>query len=145
MSAPTSTTSLVSSSPTMNSAAQEKDFQAAFASLQSMYGFNGTAPAPTPIYYIHRKTAAKTAFHDASSASENAPIASSENTTGKNYEAAFANLQSTYGFGGAAPMPVPPSKRVKRARIQNDAVNKSGPKRFSLARLLAFLSCRNLK
>ncbi|KAF8196906.1 hypothetical protein K438DRAFT_1825759 [Mycena galopus ATCC 62051] len=115
-SASTSTTSLVSAttsvvsdttissrSPlTASAAAQPKDFQAAFASLQSTYGFNGTTPTPVQkkeLTYVPRSTVA---FLE-----KRAPL----QTTDKNFEAAFADLQSTYGFGGSVPSPIPKPKK----------------------------------
>ncbi|KAJ6485746.1 hypothetical protein C8R45DRAFT_930830 [Mycena sanguinolenta] len=114
-SASASTTSLVSNT-TISSRAplngsrttQPKDFQAAFASLQSTYGFSGSAPSPVP-----KKTSKSTSAPPARSAvSAPAPVTRAPlQATNKNVEAAFADLQSTYGFGGAAPSPIPKSKK----------------------------------
>ncbi|KAJ7132279.1 hypothetical protein C8R44DRAFT_612148 [Mycena epipterygia] len=103
-SASTSTTSLVSTTTVSSRApltgtAQPKDFQAAFARLQSTYGFAGSAPSPAP------NTAPKaTASRPTSSLASPAPAPTSR--APKDFQAAFASLQSTYGFAGFAPSPV---------------------------------------
>ncbi|KAF7357001.1 hypothetical protein MVEN_01036700 [Mycena venus] len=73
---------------------QSKDFQAAFASLQSTFGFSGAVPSPVQ----KKQTSAPRSVVAPSPATRSA---------GKNFASAFADLQSTYGFGGAAPSPVP--------------------------------------
>ncbi|KAJ7132274.1 hypothetical protein C8R44DRAFT_730974 [Mycena epipterygia] len=100
-SASTSTTSLVtvSSRAPLTGTPQKKDFQAAFARLQSTYGFAGSAPSPAP------KTALKaTASRPTPSLASPAPAPTSSRAP-KDFQAAFASLQSTYGFAGAAPSP----------------------------------------
>ncbi|KAF7357008.1 hypothetical protein MVEN_01037400 [Mycena venus] len=100
-SASSSTTSLVSNTTASSraplTAAQSKDFQSAFASLQSTYGFSGTAPSPVQkeTSSVPRPDAASPATHP----------------TTKDFQSAFADLQSTYGFGGAVPSPVPKPKK----------------------------------
>ncbi|KAJ7132273.1 hypothetical protein C8R44DRAFT_46749 [Mycena epipterygia] len=104
-SASTSTTSLVSTTTVSSRApltgtAQPKDFQAAFARLQSTYGFAGSAPSPAP------KIALKaTASRPTSSIASPAP-AHTFSRAPKDFQAAFASLQSTYGFAGSVPSPV---------------------------------------
>ncbi|KAJ7035527.1 hypothetical protein C8F04DRAFT_510447 [Mycena alexandri] len=103
-SANTSTTSLastttVSSRAPLAGSAQTKDFQAAFASLQSTYGF--AASAPTPV--LNKKST----NNNSSSTTTPAVRASPSTTTTKDFQSAFADLQSTYGLGSSAPMPVP--------------------------------------
>ncbi|KAJ7132272.1 hypothetical protein C8R44DRAFT_46743 [Mycena epipterygia] len=104
-SASTSTVSLVSTTTVTSRApltgtAQPKDFQAAFARLQSTYGFSGSAPSPAP------KTV--TASHPTTSL---ASPATPPPKASKDFQAAFADLQSTYGFAGAAPSAIPKSKK----------------------------------
>ncbi|KAJ7035546.1 hypothetical protein C8F04DRAFT_1097616 [Mycena alexandri] len=104
-SANTSTTSLVSTTTVSSRApltgsAQKKDFQTAFASLQSTYGF--AASAPTPV--LKKKSTSSTTLPTVR--------ASSSTATTKDFQSAFADLQSTYGFGGSAPMPVPKKQGV---------------------------------
>ncbi|KAJ7355756.1 hypothetical protein DFH08DRAFT_507503 [Mycena albidolilacea] len=94
-----STTSLVSNTTVssrtpLNSTVRPKDFQGAFASLQSTYGFGATAPSP-----VQKKTTSA----PRSAAPSPAPRAPLQT---KNFQSAFADLQSTYGFGGAVPSPV---------------------------------------
>ncbi|KAJ7708841.1 hypothetical protein B0H17DRAFT_846999, partial [Mycena rosella] len=89
-----STTTVSSRAPLTTRAAQPKDFEAAFASLQSTYGFAAAAPSPV------QKTAASR------SAATVAPRQASAPGQPKDFEAAFASLQSTYGFAAAAPSPV---------------------------------------
>ncbi|KAJ7797507.1 hypothetical protein B0H14DRAFT_3547771 [Mycena olivaceomarginata] len=125
--ASTSTTSLVSNTTVSSRAAaktvtvQPKDFQGAFASLQSTYGFGATVPSP-----VQKKTTS-TPRSAAPSPAPRAPLqtknfqsafADLQSTYGfgasnKNFESAFADLQSTYGFGGAVPSPIPRSRTNK--------------------------------
>ncbi|KAJ6474645.1 hypothetical protein C8R47DRAFT_927182, partial [Mycena vitilis] len=94
----TSTTSLVSNTtvssraPLTGSAVPPKDFQAAFANLQSTYGFGGSTPSPVQ---KHKKSSSSPA-----PSSTSAPTQRASPKGTKNYEAAFGDLQSTYGFGG---------------------------------------------
>ncbi|KAJ7272638.1 hypothetical protein B0H12DRAFT_589814 [Mycena haematopus] len=107
--ASSSTTSLVSnttvSSRTPLNGVPRKDFQSAFADLQSTYGFGGAAPRPVP-----KKTSTSVPRSTVPSQTTRSPL----QTTPKNFESAFADLQSTYGFGGATPSPIP--KSVKQPR-----------------------------
>ncbi|KAJ7626246.1 hypothetical protein DFH06DRAFT_1339387 [Mycena polygramma] len=93
-----STASLVSNT-TLSSrtplTAALKDFEAAFARLQSTYGSGGTAPSP-----VWKQKLDSPVPSPIPSPRADAPRAP------KNYEAAFADLQSTYGFGGSNPIPV---------------------------------------
>ncbi|KAJ7132278.1 hypothetical protein C8R44DRAFT_871255 [Mycena epipterygia] len=104
-SASTSTTSLVtvsSRAPLTGSAKPKvKDFQAAFARFQSTYGFAGSAPSPAP------KTVPKTTASRPTSSLATPALAPTSSRAPKDFQAAFASLQSTYGFAGAAPSPIP--------------------------------------
>ncbi|KAJ7797514.1 hypothetical protein B0H14DRAFT_2618888 [Mycena olivaceomarginata] len=108
--ASTSTTSLVSNTTVSSRAplngsatVQSKDFQAAFASLQSTYGFSATVPSP-----VQKETSAPRS--SVSPPATRAPVQT------KNFQSAFADLQSTYGFGGAVPSPVPKAKEGSSSR-----------------------------
>ncbi|KAJ6485745.1 hypothetical protein C8R45DRAFT_997748 [Mycena sanguinolenta] len=112
MSSPSASTASLVSNTTVSSRAplnssrtvQPKDFQAAFASLQSTYGFGGNAPTPVPKKNSKSSSAPRSAVP--------APVTRApQQPSTKNFEAAFAALQSTYGFGGAAPSPVPKSRK----------------------------------
>ncbi|KAF8206386.1 hypothetical protein K438DRAFT_1756431 [Mycena galopus ATCC 62051] len=96
----TSTASLVSSTTVSSRAplngsttARPKDYQSAFASLQSAYGFSdknvNTSTVPAPATHVQSQAA------------------------DKNFQSAFADLQSTYGFGGIVPSPISKSKNNK--------------------------------
>lgn len=92
----TSVATTFSKAPLMPSS--EKDYSAAFASLQNNFGFTGTAapiynPAPAP--KVKR-------VGTRSSTSAPAPPRSSITST-KDYEAAFGTLSSSFGFVGRAP------------------------------------------
>lgn len=107
-SANTSTTSLVSNTTVSSRApltgsARTKDFQAAFASLQSTYGFAASAPTP-----VQKKNTSSTR-------SPSSTPAAPASTSTKDFQSAFADLQSTYGFG-AAPMPVPKKQSTRTAK-----------------------------
>jgi hypothetical protein len=106
--ASTSTTSLVSNTTVssrapLNSTVQPKDFQGAFGSLQSTYGFGATVPSPV------QKQTTSTPRSSAPSPAPRAPLQT------KNFQSAFADLQSTYGFGGAVPSPVQKKKSITPA------------------------------
>ncbi|KAF7370979.1 hypothetical protein MSAN_00732100 [Mycena sanguinolenta] len=111
-SSPSASTASLMSNNTVSSRAplngsrttQPKDFQAAFASLQSTYGFSGSAPSPVPKKNAKSTSAPRSAVPPSVTRT---PLQAGN----KNFEAAFADLQSTYGFGGAAPSPVPKSKK----------------------------------
>ncbi|KAJ7173684.1 hypothetical protein C8R46DRAFT_1031955 [Mycena filopes] len=105
-SATTSSASLVSNNTVSSRApltgsAPTKDFQAAFASLQSTYGFAASAPTP-----VQKKKNSSSARSPSSTTPTHAVRASTSSPQTKDYQSAFADLQSTYGFCGAAPMPV---------------------------------------
>ncbi|KAJ7156884.1 hypothetical protein C8R43DRAFT_1125457 [Mycena crocata] len=108
-----STTSLlsttVSSRTPLNgsSTVQPKDFQSAFATLQSTYGFSGSAPSP-----VSKSSKTPSASSSTASLVSNTTISSrAPLAPKKDFQSAFTDLQSTYGFGGAAPSPVPSSKQ----------------------------------
>ncbi|KAJ7886008.1 hypothetical protein B0H13DRAFT_901187 [Mycena leptocephala] len=120
-SASTSTTSLVSNTTVSSrvplngsTTVQPKDFQSAFASLQSTYGLNGTAPSP-----VSKKSP--------SPSSTTFPVDASR-TPNKNFQSAFADLQSTYGFGGAVPSPVPKQKDGNSSLFSKFHRSSSSPK-----------------
>ncbi|KAJ7781982.1 hypothetical protein DFH07DRAFT_1055494 [Mycena maculata] len=106
-SASTSTTSFVSGTTVTSSRArltagtQPKNFQAAFASLQSTYGFAGSVPMPPPT------TARSTTPSCMSRTATNPHVPSSPP---KDFQSAFAELQLTYGFSGSVPSPAPAPK-----------------------------------
>ncbi|KAJ7065253.1 hypothetical protein C8F01DRAFT_1124916 [Mycena amicta] len=83
-----STTSLLSTHPS------SKDFSAAFAHLQSSYGYTGAVPTPipTPISKHGTKNQSGAATSSASST--------------KDFASAFADLQSSYGYAGSVPTPI---------------------------------------
>ncbi|KAJ6478533.1 hypothetical protein C8R47DRAFT_1138674 [Mycena vitilis] len=109
----TSTTSLastttVSSRTPLTRPAPQKDFKAAFANLQSTYGFGGSVPSPVPKQ--QKPTTSKRNPKSLPTAPAPAPATGAPRSPSKpikNFQAAFADLQSTFGFGGAAPSPVP--------------------------------------
>ncbi|KAJ7081372.1 hypothetical protein B0H15DRAFT_469855 [Mycena belliarum] len=107
-SASSSTTSLVSyttaTSRTPVNAAQPKDFQAAFAQLQSTYGSSATAPTP-----VQKK---KTTAPSAPAVSARVPTTPAPDQQ-KDNQAAFAGLsgESSYGLAGRAPVPVQKSQK----------------------------------
>ncbi|KAJ6561113.1 hypothetical protein DFH09DRAFT_503359 [Mycena vulgaris] len=119
-SASSSTTSLatVSSRAPLNgsSAVPPKDFQAAFARLQSTYGFSASAPSPV------QKSAAPP-----SAPRSTAAVASPTAPKSKDFEAAFADLQSTYGFSGSVPSPVPAPKKQGGASLFSRFTRASSP------------------
>ncbi|KAJ6561117.1 hypothetical protein DFH09DRAFT_503406 [Mycena vulgaris] len=120
-SASSSATSLVSTvssrAPLTGSAIQAKDFQAAFARLQSTYGFSASAPSPV------QKSAAPS-----SAPRSTVAVASPTAPKSKDFEAAFADLQSTYGFSGSVPSPIPAPKKQGGASLFSRFTRASSPK-----------------
>lgn len=78
------------SSFTTSSPAQSKDFQSAFANLESNYGFAGSAPSPAP-----KNTTPRSRTSLVTAVSSRAPLHAP-----KDFQSAFADLQSTYGLAG---------------------------------------------
>ncbi|KAJ7089818.1 hypothetical protein B0H15DRAFT_272948 [Mycena belliarum] len=86
-----------------------KDFAAAFAQLQSTYGFGGAAPTPVQKTPVQKKKTTPAA------SAPPAPALGQQ----KDYAAAFASLQSSYGFAGfagGAPVPVQKSPQNSQKR-----------------------------
>ncbi|KAK7031521.1 hypothetical protein R3P38DRAFT_2924136 [Favolaschia claudopus] len=101
-----STPSLLSvSSRTPLNGSQSKDYQAAFATLQSTYGFAGSAPSPVP------KTSASAKSSTRTPTPVKAPSTQTQTKAKKDYRSAFGALQSTFGFSGASPCPIPKSNK----------------------------------
>jgi hypothetical protein len=86
---------------------KQKDYQGAFASLQSQYGANGMAPVqPVPQSQsskLSSKVKAPQALQNAASSHPKSYSSSYSSSGSKDWEGALANLQSSYGFSGAAP------------------------------------------
>ncbi|KIJ53980.1 hypothetical protein M422DRAFT_24972 [Sphaerobolus stellatus SS14] len=76
----------------------QKNYESAFASLQSSFGFSGTAPCMPSL--SKSKSSATSSSRNTSPTA--APQRSCTSTSSKNYESAFGQLQATYGFGGAS-------------------------------------------
>lgn len=84
----------------------KKNYEAAFGQLQSTYGYAGGAPMP-PSY--------PTPSAGPSRPSKPTPVVAPKAQSppqGKNYEAAFGNLSSSYGFSGSASMLPKNSKKT---------------------------------
>nr|GAT53498.1 predicted protein [Mycena chlorophos] len=82
-----------------------KDFSDALASLQSTYGFGGAVPTPIPNdvpHLIPTPSRAPTKVRDVAF----------DTQSSKDYERAFGDLQSSYGFCG----PIGPHRTPKRTR-----------------------------
>ncbi|KAJ7643378.1 hypothetical protein DFH06DRAFT_1213086 [Mycena polygramma] len=111
-----STTSLASTATvssraplTGSTAVPQKDSKAAVADHQSAYGFGGSGL----LYFANKRTKESPAQKQKNSSSPSyttAPMPRVPPKGVKDYEAAFADLQSTYGFSGAVPSPVPKPK-----------------------------------
>ncbi|KAJ7643379.1 hypothetical protein DFH06DRAFT_598384 [Mycena polygramma] len=95
-------TTTVSSRTPLTRPAPQKDYQATFANLQSTYGFGGSVPSPVP---KQQKSTSSKRTKSSPTPATDAPRSPLKPT--KNFQAAFADLQSTFGFGGAVPSPVP--------------------------------------
>ncbi|KAF8872091.1 hypothetical protein BD779DRAFT_1652071 [Infundibulicybe gibba] len=87
-----STASLLSQKASTSQQPQPKNYEAAFGSLASSYGFPGTAPL-VPKSQSQNKSATVNSTN--TSRASSAPA--------KNYESAFGNLSSMYGLGAGVP------------------------------------------
>ena len=101
----TSLTTIASTSsitPLQQTSKPRKNFEATFAALQSTFGFGGTAPMlPT----MPTRKASKKSKSAASPAAAAQALASAQRGAPKDYEAAYAAMCSSYGFGGASAAP----------------------------------------
>ncbi|KAF8529558.1 hypothetical protein BU17DRAFT_79556 [Hysterangium stoloniferum] len=79
------------------SSPSQKDYSAAFASLQSSLGLSGTTPCLPP------RQSKKTKRPPSSTKMNKVAPISSTTSPRKDYAAAFASLQSSCGFGGSVP------------------------------------------
>lgn len=73
-----------------------KDYSAAFASLQSQFGFGATAP-------VVATTSKKVKSQKTKPTRPTQPAEGPSSATNKDWSLAFANLQSQYGYSGSAP------------------------------------------
>lgn len=106
-SASSSTASLLSSSNKSSS----KNWESSFAQLSSSYGFNGAVPSlPTK---SSKSTKTTTSISTANPQSFTASPSVVRPT--KDYESAFGQLSSNYGFGGGVPS-LPPTKPKKSSK-----------------------------
>lgn len=101
------TSTMTSTTPLTHKCNQpQKNFSAAFANLQSQYGFSGGMTVPTPVRETpYSNPPPKARKHLSTSPT---PTPSSQS---KNYELAFGNLASSYGFHGGVPTPVLKSEK----------------------------------
>jgi hypothetical protein len=90
----------------------KKDFAGAFASLQSSFGFGGAAPIVESSAPKKKKVVRSNDQVPARPTSE-APGAPAP--AGKDYAAAFAAMQSSYGFGGSAPYQAAASPKFSKS------------------------------
>lgn len=118
----------------------KKDYAAAFANLQSSYGMGQSSystgggpglpkPAEKRVKVKPQKQAATptapTTMAPSSSSSQQPPAAGQ-----KNYEHAFGNLASSYGYGGTVPTPTHNSQKTQSSSSAKSSFASRGP--FSL-------------
>ena len=113
LSSVTSTSSDSSTATLTQKTRPQKDYTAAFATLQSTYGFGGGAPTPT-----FAKSSSKSTKSKSAKKADSQPAATTTTTPAmkgqeRDWEAAFGALQSSYGFGGGAPVLPTVSKSMK--------------------------------
>ncbi|KAK7682570.1 hypothetical protein QCA50_014370 [Cerrena zonata] len=111
----TSTLQTIASTTPLQGSSSPKDFENAFGSLQSSFGFGGVSPTTIPRTLPGKKTSwfrSKQQTTSPSSAPSSAPSSLSSpppsapsNT--KDYEAAFGSLSSNFGFGPSPNGPSP--------------------------------------
>ncbi|KAJ7623126.1 hypothetical protein FB45DRAFT_869808 [Roridomyces roridus] len=90
-------------------ATRKKDSQAAFASLQSRFGFSGWTPA-----YPRSQTSTVSTAPTSTASLPACP---------KDFQPSLADLQLVYGFGSSVPSPIPKPK----ARSPNPGSTSSKP------------------
>lgn len=100
-------TSTMTSTTPLTHNKRQKDFSTAFSNLQSQYGMSGGMPVPKPVETCSEPPKAQKYF----SPSFTVPVPTTPSHSGKNYELAFGNLSSSYGFHGGFPTPVLKSER----------------------------------
>ncbi|KAF8814507.1 hypothetical protein BYT27DRAFT_6966629 [Phlegmacium glaucopus] len=93
-----STTSLISSESKQRQSPQ-KDWTSAFATLSSLYGFDGKAPS-TPSTPQKPSKLRNSSYVPPRSKNCDAPTDSQKARSLEGYELAFGQLASSYGFGG---------------------------------------------
>lgn len=103
---------------------QGKDYAAAFGNLQTQLGLSGSTPAPAAgtaprpangskrAWWKPQREPSDRARQPERHASAPAP-APTKSTGGKDFEAAFGQLQSSYGLGGGVPV------RKDKSRLQS--------------------------
>lgn len=120
-----STATLIStyaSEKAVPSAKPAKDYSAALASLQTQYGFMGGNVAPTTIATTPKVKKTNSSgwwklYHSCTShkTSTSVPSTTSHPTTGeKDFEGAFAQLQTSLGFGASVPLRAPKKESSTR-------------------------------
>ncbi|KAJ7065257.1 hypothetical protein C8F01DRAFT_736997 [Mycena amicta] len=98
-----------SPSPSPSAVQPSKDYEAAFADLQSSFGFGASIGPILPP--VPRRTTPKPTRSTVTAS----PPAIDATPVSKDYGAAFADLQSSFGFAGGAPCPVSKSKSKQRS------------------------------
>lgn len=77
-----------------------KDYNAAFGSLTSTYGTAGVTPKP-----LDRSHPPRSSSSPSSTTPNPGPSLARAGPPPKDYEAAFANLSQSYGYGGSPALP----------------------------------------
>lgn len=106
-------TSTMSSTSPLTQNQPQKDFSAAFADLQSSYGMGGGMQVPKPAEKRSKVPSTKAQKHVVSFSTSTAPMTPSQ--SGKDYELAFGNLASSYGYGGSVPTPIYKSEKTTKS------------------------------
>lgn len=126
-------TSTVASTTPLTHNQPQKDFSAAFANLQSQYGMSGGMPVPKPTEKRSKThTSPKAQKHVVSFPTSPAPTTPSQ--PGKNYELAFGNLASSYGFGSSVPTPIYKSEKTTKCSSNKPSFASRG--KFSASLLI---------
>ncbi|KDQ19378.1 hypothetical protein BOTBODRAFT_170484 [Botryobasidium botryosum FD-172 SS1] len=110
LSSTSSTSSLLS-----GSRKGQKDYFSSFGTLQSTFGFGGSAPRmsspASPKPQLRPKKSEESWSSESYSSKHPLPASSSS----KDYSAAFGSLQSSFGFAGGAPV-VPDLRPARKSR-----------------------------
>lgn len=138
-----STTSFQSTTPLTYSAYSpphsqpQKDYASAFANLQSTYGTNGFAPMPAE----KRSTSQPKAHRQKHVVSLPSLTTQVAQPAGKNYELAFGNLSSSYGYGGGVPtLPQKAEKKAKSSSSKSSFASKGRLQFFKFAFMIMILT-----
>lgn len=113
--------SQTSFAPLNPSSSKQQNPERVFGELVSTYGFNGGVPSLPP--KSSQSSSSKSSRHQSSVHPSTMVLPS---TSTKNYEEAYSNLVSSYGFGSGVPC-LPPSQKKTKSSTKTSLTRSSTP------------------